>query len=189
VGVQGVCHMLDTDRRSAAKDILASIPEEDKLELLRKSRFSCESRSMMAAVVIAGWESANNMNRQVASAVGEGEMHRLLALLGWGSPRTDDELVLLISIAMELFTPKKYFDYEFKLLEPGKMVGIVRRCLACTKVKTLGVEGHYQCGCFGMREGWYRALGIDVRERLLMSMLEGADHCEILVEDPIYELE
>jgi hypothetical protein len=181
--------MLDTDTRSAALDALAAIPVEDKLELLRKSRFSCESRSMMAAIPMAGWEAANNMNRQVASAVGEGEMHRLLALLGWDSPTTDDELVLLVSIAMELFTPKKYFDYEFKLLEPGKMVGIVRRCLACTKVKALGVEGHYECGCFGMREGWYRAMGIDVKERLLMSMLEGDDHCEILVEDPQYRRE
>jgi hypothetical protein len=181
--------MLDTDRRSAVKEILASIPEEDRLELLRKSRFSCESRSMMAAVAVAGWEAANDMNRLVASAVGEGEMHRLLALLGRDSPKTDDELVLLVSMAMELFTPKKYFDYEFKLLEPGKMVGIVNRCLACTKVKALGVEENYDCGCFGMREGWYRAMGVEVRERLLMSMLDGDDHCEILVEDPVYRLE
>jgi hypothetical protein len=176
------CGMTQTDVLSAAKEVLSGIPEADKLELVAKSRFSCESRSMMAAVVAAGWEKANDMNLQVGAAVGEGEMHRLMALLDWSSPKNDEEFLLMVATAMELFAPKKYFDYEFKLLESGKAVGIVRRCLACTKVKSLGVESFYKCGCFGMRQGWYKALGVEVNERLAMSMLEGDDHCEIMVE-------
>jgi hypothetical protein len=174
--------MAETDLLFAAKEVLAEVPEADKLELVAKSRFSCESRSMMAAVLALGWEAANEMNLQLAEAVGEGEMHRLMALLGWNSPANDQEFMLMIATAMELFAPKKYFNYEFRLVEPGKGLGIVTNCLAYTKVKSLGVESQYRCGCFGMRRGWYKAMGVDVTERLLTSMLEGAERCEILVE-------
>jgi len=117
------CGMTKTDVLSAAKEVLSGIPEADKLELVAKSRFSCESRSMMAAVVAAGWEKANDMNLQVGAAVGEGEMHRLMALLDWSSPKNDEEFLLMVATAMELFAPKKYFDYEFKLLEREKLWG------------------------------------------------------------------
>jgi (2Fe-2S) ferredoxin len=175
-----------TDVLMAAKEVLAGVPEEDKLELVAKSRFSCESRSMMATVLALGWDEANDMNLQLAQAVGEAEMHRLMELLGWSSPENDQEFMLMVATAMELFAPKKYFDYEFKLLEPGKGLGIVTSCLACAKVKSLGVESLYRCGCFGMRRGWYEAMGVEVAERLVTSMLDGDERCEILVEQMQY---
>jgi hypothetical protein len=178
--------MAKTDVHAAAKVVLAKVPEADKLELVAKSRFSCESRSMMAAVLAVGWEAANEMNLQLSEAVGEGEMHRLMTLLGWNNPKTDDEFMLMVATAMELFAPKKYFDYEFQLLEPGKGLGIVNSCLAYTKVKSLGVESQYECGCFGMRRGWYKAMGVEASERLVKSMLAGDDRCEILVEQMRY---
>jgi hypothetical protein len=178
--------MAETDLLIAAKEVLAEVPEADLLELVAKSRFSCESRSMMAAVMSLGWEAANEMNLQLAEAVGEGEMHRLMTLLGWSSPANDREFMLMVATAMELFAPRKYFNYEFKLVEPGKGLGIVTNCLAYTKVKSLGVESMYRCGCFGMRRGWYKAMGVEVNERLITSMLEGDDHCEILVEQMRY---
>jgi hypothetical protein len=181
--------MANIDTIVAAREVLAGVPEADKLELVAKSRFSCESRSMMAAVMAVGWEAANEMNLQLAAAVGEGEMRRLMALMGWSSPRNDEEFLLMVAAAMELFTPKKYFDYRLKLLEPGKAVGIVTNCLAYTKVKSLGVEDRYECGCFGMRWGWYKALGVEVNERPVKSMLEGDERCEIMVEHIGYRAE
>jgi hypothetical protein len=142
----------------------------------------------MAMVAAAGWDTANKMNLQVAGAVGEGEMHRLLALLGKQSPQSDEDFLVLTSIAMELFMPRKYFDYEFKMLGPGKIVGVVRECVAYTKVKSIGVESPYECGCFGMRAGWYKAMGIDVKERAVKCMLDGDDRCEILIEGLVYPM-
>ena len=184
----GVGELSGTDLKVAANRIIAEIPPSDLRELMSKSRFSYESRYMMAMVAAAGWDTANQMNSQVAEAVGKGEMHRLLALLGLDVPKNDEDLLLLISLAMELFMPKKYFDYEFTVLENGKMLGIVKECLAYTKIKSVGAQDSYQCGCFGMRAGWYKAMGIDVKERAVKCLLDGDDRCEILIEGLVYPM-
>jgi hypothetical protein len=179
--VDDICYDMQTIAL-AAKAAISRIPEADRMEILAKSRFSQESRWMMAMVVAAGWDMANRMNLEVGAAVGEAEMHRLMELLEIEKPRDEAEALLLLAIAMELFTTKKYFDYEFKTLGPGKTLGIVYDCYANTKVRAIGVEGYYECGCFGMRSGWYRALGIEPKETLVKCMKDGDDHCEILID-------
>lgn len=173
---------MKTDVNKATDDLLASIPQDEKLELLAKSRFSCESRWMTAMAMTAGWEVANRLNLQVGASVAEGEMHRLMKLAGWSGAKDDTDILLMVRTAMELLTPKKYFDYSLRFVEPGKMLGVVERCLACTKVKELGVERDYECGCFGLRAGWYAAMGVKARESLRKCMLNGDERCEVLVE-------
>lgn len=172
--------------RALAREALSAIPVEKKREILSKRGFSCETRWMMAMVQVAGWDTANKMNIEVGAAVSEGDMHRLMSATGKGKPGNDEDFLCLVAAAMDLFTPKKYFDYEMKYIGPGKMLGIVHRCLAYTKVSSIGVEKDYACGCFGMRAGWYHAMGLEARETLLKCMKEGDDHCEILAE---YDLE
>jgi hypothetical protein len=173
---------MKTDVKRAAGDLLETLPESEKLELLAKSRFSCESRWMTAMALTAGWEAANRLNLEVGTSVAEGEMRRLMKLAGWSGPKDDDELLLMVQTAMDLLTPKKYFDYTLVYLEPGRMMGVLTECLACTKVRALGVESDYRCGCFGLRAGWYSAMGVKVRETLQKCMLEGDERCEILLE-------
>jgi hypothetical protein len=96
------------------------------------------------------------------------------------------EFMMLVTLAMETFITKDYFDYEFKFLSPGKMLGIIRQCYAYTKIRSLGAEKNYQCGCFGMRTGWYQAMGLEVKENLIKCLKDGADRCEITVEGVVY---
>ncbi|HEY5531264.1 MAG TPA: L-2-amino-thiazoline-4-carboxylic acid hydrolase [Candidatus Anoxymicrobiaceae bacterium] len=180
----GMTEMKKVDISLEVEDVIASVPPEEVRELLAKGRYSCESRWMMAMVVAAGWETANEMNRQVACDVGAGEMHRLMQLMGWSTPRSFDEFMLITVTAAELFLPKKYFDYEFRSMQDGSMLAILRGCLACTKVKSVGIQEHYECGCFGMRAGWYKAMGLEVKETTRMCMIDGDDQCEILIEPP-----
>jgi hypothetical protein len=51
---------------------------------------------------------------------------------------------------------------------------ILRQCYAYTKIRSIGSEKNYKCGCFGMRAGWYQAMGLEVKENLL-KCLKGED--------------
>lgn len=61
-------------------------------------------------------------------------------------------------------------------------MGIIRRCYAYTKLCSIGYEKDYACGCFGLRQGWYDAMGLPVKEHLVKCMKDGADQCEIELE-------
>ena len=178
--------MKSKELKDTAREMLANIPGESKKEIIAKSRWTCESNWMMALVFAAGWDVANKMNLQVGQAVGKAEMHRLMKALGLGDPRNDTEFITLVTLGMEAFITKDYFDYEFKILGSGRFLGIVHRCYAYTKVSSIGVEKDYQCGCFGMRAGWYQAMGLEVKENLVKCLKDGADRCEIAVENVVY---
>jgi hypothetical protein len=178
--------MESKELKDAAREMLAKIPVESKSEIVAKSRWTCESNWMMALVFAAEWDVANKTNLQVGQAVGKAEMHRLMKALGIERPRNDVEFMMLVTLGMEAFITKDYFDYEFKMLGPGRALGIVRKCYAYTKVSSIGVEKDYQCGCFGMRAGWYQAMGLEVKENLVKCLKDGADRCEIMVENMVY---
>jgi hypothetical protein len=168
--------------KNKAREILAKIPVEEKRELIAKSRWTCDSHWMMSMVFNAGWDVANKMNLQVGQAVGKVEMHRLMKVLGLNKPKDEQEFMTLMTLAMETFITQDYFDYEFKLLTPGKWVGIIKQCYAYTKVRSINVEKDYECGCFGLRAGWYQAMGLDIKEKLVKCLKDGADQCEIMLE-------
>ena len=169
--------------KNIARKKLALIPVEEKRELVAKSRWTCDSHWMMAMVMNAGWDVANKMNLQVGQKTGKVEMLRLMKVLGLEKPKNEKEFMMLVASAMETFITRDYFDYEFKLLSPGKWVGIVKQCYAYTKVRSINVDKDYECGCFGMRAGWYQAMGIEVKENLVKCLKDGDNQCEIIVEN------
>ena len=174
--------------KNMARAKLAMIPIEEKRELIAKSRWTCDSHWMMSMVMNAGWDIANKMNLQVGQAVSKTEMLRLMKVLGMDKPKDEKEFMLLVTMAMETFTTQDYFDYEFKSLSPGTWVGIVKQCYAYTKVRSINVEKDYECGCFGLRAGWYQAMGLDIKEKLIKCLKDGDDQCEIMVEGLAFPL-
>jgi hypothetical protein len=172
--------------KDAAREIQARMNAEATREVVAKSRWTCESNWMMAMVYSSGWDVANQMNVQVGQAVGKAEMHRLMRVLEVERPKNVLEFMTLVTLGMETFITKDYFDYELRCLSPGKMLGVVRKCYAFTQVKRLGVENDYQCGCFGMRAGWYQAMGLDLKENLVKCLKNGAEQCEIMLENVIF---
>ena len=168
--------------KNTAREMLAKIPVEEKRELVAKSRWTCDSHWMMSMVMNAGWDIANKMNLQVGQAVGKVEMLRLMKALDLNKPKNEKEFMLLMTLAMETFITQDYFDYEFKLSTPDKWVGIIKQCYAYTKVRSINVDKDYECGCFGLRAGWYQAMGLEVKEKLVKCLKDGADQCEIIVD-------
>jgi hypothetical protein len=170
------------DLRARARETLEMLERKPVEEMLAKSRWGCDSHWMMAFVMTAGWETANKINLQVTHAVGKAEMHRLMKLAGIAKPRNDEEFSRLVLLAMEVFTTSDYWDYDTNYGDAGEMIATIRTCYAYTKVKSIGVEKDYQCGCFGLRAGWYEAMGVDAREDLLKCLKDGDPQCEILVK-------
>ena len=168
--------------KNTAREILAKIPVGEKRELVAKSRWTCDSHWMMSMVMNAGWDIANKINLQVGQAVGKVEMLRLMKALDLNKPKNEKEFMLLMTLAMETFITQDYFDYEFKLSTPHKWVGIIKQCYAYTKVRSINVDKDYKCGCFGMRQGWYQAMGLEVKETLLKCLKDGDNQCEVTVE-------
>jgi hypothetical protein len=179
--------MNDKELKLQAKKILESIPADEMRETIAKSRWTCDSHWMMAMVTNAGWEKANKMNLQVGKATGNVEMVRLMRDLNMEKPKNEHEFMTLMAAAMEMFTTKDYFDYEFiRMLPSGKFTGIIRKCYAYTKVSSIGVDKEYECGCFGLRAGWYQAMGLDLQEKLGKCLKNGDDCCEINIEGVIF---
>jgi len=169
-----------------ARVMLKRIPEAVRREMIAKSRWTCDSHWMMSMVMNAGWGVANEMNLQVGKTVGHVEMQRLLKVMNLKKPANVEDFSMMLAMAMETFVTKDYFDYEFVLRDLGEKVGIIHQCYANTKLRSIGAEKDYQCGCFGLRAGWYQAMGVEVKEKLLKCLKDGDDYCEILIEDIVF---
>ncbi len=168
--------------RAQVRSKLAEIPRASLQEMLAKSRWACDSHWMMAFVINNGWETANRVNLEVVKATGKADMHRLIKLVGMEEVSTDEEFRLLIMMAMEVFTTRDYWEYETRVLPSGEMKAYISRCYAYTKTRSIGVERDYECGCFGLRAGWYEAMGVDVEEVLIRCLKDGDSQCEIHLE-------
>lgn len=138
-------------------------------------------------VMTAGWDVANRMNLQVGKAVGHVEMQRLLNSLGLDKARNVDEFTMLLTLAMETFITKDYFDYGYEPAQQGLAIGVIRQCYANTKLRSIGAQKEYVCGCFGLRTGWYQAMGVEVKENLIKCLKDGDDRCEILIESIVFD--
>lgn len=172
--------------KEQARELLAKIPVEEKRELIAKSRWTSNSHWMMSMVINAGWNVANKTNRQVDCEVGKVEMHRLMKILGMEKPKNEKEFMVLMTLAMEMFITQDYFDYDFQLTDSNQWIGIIRDCYAWTKVRSIGVDKDYECGCFGLREGWYLGMGLEVKEKVVKCMKDGDDRCELMVDKIVF---
>lgn len=166
-----------------AKAMLDGIPNDARREMIAKSRWTCDSHWMMSTVFSSGWETANKSNLQIAQTVGNVEMRRLMTSLQLKPPRNRDEFTLMVTLAMETFITKDYMDYRYQTSAEAAGLAVIDRCYANTKVRSVNAEKDYQCGCFGTRAGWYQAMGVEVKEKLLKCLKDGDDRCEILIED------
>ncbi|PKN88999.1 MAG: hypothetical protein CVU51_02435 [Deltaproteobacteria bacterium HGW-Deltaproteobacteria-1] len=169
--------------KKTAPKMLDKITMEEKRELLAKSKWTLDSYWMMAVAMNSGWDIANQMNLQVAQRTSKVEMLRLVKLLNMEKIKDRNEFMILFEIAMQTLLPQEYFDYEFQFQSPDKGIGIMKRCYAHTKVKSINVDKDYQCGCFGIRAGWYEAMGVTVKETMIKCLKDGNSRCETVIEN------
>ena len=173
----------DTYMTKTANLMLKDISSDEMHEMIIKSRWTCDSHWMMSMVMNAGWDVANKINLEVCQRVGHVEMRRLIKAMNLNKPVNNEEFMMMLKLAMEAFLTKDYFDYEFCSTESGRNIAIIHQCYSNTKIRSIRAEKEYRCGCFGLRAGWYQALNVEVKEKLLKCLKDGDDCCEIQIED------
>ena len=161
---------------------LDSLSDIQKIDILRKNWMSHDARSQMAIVQAFGWEKANKLNKKIIAEMGKVMMHRFVNALKITQVKNLQNLHDVCLAAMELYYPPPSMLYEFQKVSDSELLGIVKNCAVIEQVKRLGVENNYECGCFAMRSGWYKALGLDAEEECLTCIKDGDKECRVLIK-------
>jgi hypothetical protein len=160
-------------------NLLSSIDDRKRIEILRKNWMSQDAKSQMAIVQEFGWDKGNKLNKAIIEEMGKVMMYRLINALGIKHVKNINEFVNICFAALNFYYPPPAMSYKFQRVSDTEINGIIEKCSAIENVKSIGVQKFYECGCFAMRSGWYRALGVKVQETCLSCMKDGADNCKI----------
>lgn len=160
-------------------NLISAVNNEKKIEILRKNWMSHEARYQMAIVREFGWEKANNINKTVIYEMGKVMMYRLMNALKISHVDNIEDFKEICLTTQEFYYPPPVFSVHFDRESDMSLSGSVQKCGIIEKVKRLGVSDQYECGCFAMRSGWYKALGMDVEEKLGNCIKNGDNVCEI----------
>lgn len=163
-------------------NLLDSLTDEKRIEILRKNWMSHDARSQMIIVQEFGWEKGNRLNKKIILEMGKVMMYRLINALKFSKVRNIEDLYKICSTAMQFYYPPPSMSYEFQKISDHKLLGIVKKCAVIEQVKKIGVEKDYECGCFSMRSGWYKALKVEVEEECLSCIKNDDEECKILLK-------
>ncbi|MFX1457678.1 MAG: hypothetical protein ACFFDB_20110 [Promethearchaeota archaeon] len=167
---------------SQSRDLLNKITDEEKIEILRKNWMSHDARAQMAIVREFGWQKGNKLNKSIIHEMGKVMMHRFMNAVSIESVSNIEELYGVCAAAMELYYPPPYSYYKFQKISDNELMGIVEKCPIIDNVKKLGVSDLYECGCFALRSGWYKALRVPIEESALSCIKKGDENCQILLK-------
>ena len=87
------------------ENLLSSIPNEQKIEMLRKNWISHDARWQMQVVKNLGWDFGNKLNQETIKEMGRVMMHRMMTAVGVSKIQTIDELKTLILAVITLSYP------------------------------------------------------------------------------------
>jgi hypothetical protein len=163
-------------------NLLDSLSDKKRIEILRKNWMSHDARSQMAIVREFGWEKGNKLNKKIIAEMGKVMMYRFVNALTFSNVKNVQHLHDVCIAVMEFYYPPPSMSYEFQKVSDNELLGIVKQCAVIEQVKRIGMEKFYECGCFAMRSGWYKALGVDVKEECLSCMKNGDNECKILLK-------
>ena len=165
------------------KEMLSSIPEDKKLEMVRNNWMSHDARWQMSVVRNYGWDVANDLNHEVIKQMGRIMMYRMMNALGILKVKNPMELINLIFSVITLNFPT-HQEGEFQMLaESESSIKIQGHyCSTHENIKKVGAERKYKCGCFPLREGFFNALELEVEQECKKSLMNGDDECIICLK-------
>ncbi|MBD3342385.1 MAG: hypothetical protein GF353_25010 [Candidatus Lokiarchaeota archaeon] len=164
------------------EDLSKEINDNKKIEILRKNWMSHDARAQMAVVQEFGWEMGNKINKNVMRDIGRTMMYRFMNAVGVKKVHNISDFLTICMSAMKFYYPPPHMNYEFDIISKNEVLGTVKQCAAIQQVKKLGVTNSYECGCFAMRFGWYKALGIKANENCLSCIKDGDSNCKISIK-------
>lgn len=163
-------------------DLLSSINDKERIEILRKNWMSQDARCQMGIVQEFGWEKGNKLNKAIISDMGKVMMYRLMNALEIKDVKDINELYNICYAAVKFYYPPPAMMYKFYIISDLEMLGVIEKCSVIENVKKIGVEEDYECGCFSMRSGWYKALGVKIQETCKSCIKDGDNECKIILK-------
>lgn len=160
---------------------LDSLDDQQRIDILRKNWMSHDARSQMAIVKEFGWEKGNKLNKKIIADMGKVMMYRFTNALKIPQVKDLQALHDVCLAAMEFYYPPPTMMYEFQKISDNVLLGIVKKCAVISQVMRIKMEDNYECGCFSMRSGWYKALGVDAEEKCLTCLKDGDKECKVLI--------
>jgi hypothetical protein len=131
-----------------------------------------------------GYDAANDLNRLagsfVAARVGKlvaRSLGRPIHELSW------PEAVEAFDACPALMWPAELMDAETSILGPGRFESRITRNFSLQMLERAGTLQHYDCPCLQVREGWFKGLGLELREQRRSECLRtGGSACTITAD-------
>lgn len=162
--------------------LLKLLSDDNKIEILRKNWISHDAKAQMAIVREFGWEKGNKLNKEIIKEMGKVMMYRLKNALKISKIQNTDEFIAICSAAVEFYYPPPYMYFEFKIKSEDEMLAVIKKCPIINQVNKIGVTNFYECGCFSLRSGWYKALGLEIEEIVTSCIKNGDAECNIIIK-------
>lgn len=164
------------------ENLLSSIPNEQKIEMLRKNWISHDVRWQMQVVKNLGWDFGNKLNQETIKEMGRIMMYRMMNTLGVTKVQTIDELKKLTWAVISLSYPSAPENlFHFSCQSNSKLLIKGTKCSTYDNIKKVGATQQYKCGCFALRSGFFKALNLDVEQVCQKSLMKGDNECEIIL--------
>lgn len=159
-------------------ELLSTISEEEKYDMIRKNWLSHDARWQMQVVSHFGWEMGNKLNKAVSRDMGKVMMYRMMKTLGITQVKNMDELMRIEGAVVYLNFPN-FYPGQIKSLSDLSVQLHIEKCNTYENVKKANAIDKFECACFEFRSGLFDALGIDVEQELQKCLIKGDNCCEI----------
>jgi hypothetical protein len=161
--------------------LLSTIPEDQKVELIKKNWRSHDAKWQMKIVHFFGWKIANRYNKEIIQEIGKIMMHRILKALNLNQVNSSEELRVIIGSVITLNFPQTVSAWEMKTIDVKTILIKIRKCPIFENVKRINATNQYECSCFEMRSGFFKALNIEVKQKFSKCLMKGDNCCEIFL--------
>ncbi|MFX1388035.1 MAG: hypothetical protein ACFE9M_12530 [Promethearchaeota archaeon] len=162
-------------------ELLSKLTDKQKIEILRKNWMSHDARAQMAIVREFGWDKGNLLNKEIIGEVGKIMIYRLMNALRIFKIKNMKDFETFYNVATNFYYPSSISSYYFKQISDNVLIAVIEKCSTYDNIMKIGVAKHYECGCFAMRNGWYKAMDLKVEEELGKCLKNGDEVCEITI--------
>lgn len=165
------------------ENLLNSIPNEQKIEMLRNNWISHDAKWQMQVVKNFGWEVGNKLNQETIKEMGRIMMYRMINTLGVSKIQTIEVLKTLLIAVITLSYPSAPKNI-FQVICKSKSALLIRieKCSTHENIKKVGATQQYECACFALRSGFFKALNLNVEQTCQKSLMKGDNKCEICLK-------
>jgi hypothetical protein len=138
---------------------IIQLTADQKEKILRDIWILHDGRWFIKSIGEVGFETATQLNLNVAGSIGKTEIKRLLAEIDCGKISNIKEFKMLMEIAADLYFPEEH-KYTISIIDDNTLVGNVLECYVHKNVSKAGTTDIHQCAAKTRFESWFKSFGL-----------------------------